>query len=153
MTSLPQQSKPTIDAEFQAIIPSPLAEEKEQLEANLKRDGCLEPLTVWKDHDIILDGYSRYEICERLNIPYRVNYVDLSDRLAAKVWIIQHQLGRRNLTDYQRTELALKLKPLIAAKANQSKAGRALPSTLTEAVDTRTELAKIAGVSTGTMHK
>jgi len=32
----------------------------------------------------------------------------------AKIWIIHNQLGRRNLIDSQRVELALALKPLIA---------------------------------------
>jgi hypothetical protein len=44
----------------------------------------------------------------------------------AKIWIIHNQLGRRNLIDYQRVELALALKPLIAKKAKekQSEGGK-----------------------------
>src|SRR5207248_617847 len=40
-------------------------------------------------------------------------------------WVIRNQFGRRNLNDFQRAELALKLKPLIEveAKANQKSGG------------------------------
>jgi hypothetical protein len=36
-----------IDPELQAIIPPPTAEEHAQLEANLRADGCRDPLVVW----------------------------------------------------------------------------------------------------------
>jgi hypothetical protein len=46
-------------------------------------------------------------------------------RLEAKIWMIQNQLARRNLEPYQRAELVLRMKPLIAAKAkaNQQRGG------------------------------
>jgi ParB-like chromosome segregation protein Spo0J len=36
-----------IDPELQAMIPLPAAEERTQLEANLRADGCRDPLVVW----------------------------------------------------------------------------------------------------------
>lgn len=38
----------------------------------------------------------------------------------ALIWIIKNQLGRRNLSAYDRSILALKLKPVIAAKAKEN---------------------------------
>ena len=63
--------------------------------------------------------------------------------------IIRNQFGRRNLDAYQRTKLALRLEDTIAAraKANQQHAGGALPQKSAEAVETREEIAKLAGVS------
>ena len=54
-----------------------------------------------------------------------------------------------------RSELALKLKPLIAAKAkaNQRASGGAVPQKSAKPVDTRQELARAAGVSHDTIHK
>ena len=40
-----------------------------------------------------------------------------ADRAAACAWIIRNQFARRNLTPMQRSELALRLAPLIAEKA------------------------------------
>ena len=55
----------------------------------------------------------------------------------------------RNLSAWDRTQLALKLKPMIAAKAKEKEHERkegTLPN-LAESIDTRKELASIAGVS------
>jgi hypothetical protein len=109
-----------IDPEFRALIPELSQEELEQLEANLVKDGCRDVLVVWKG--LLLDGYHRWRICDRNKIEYRaVELTDCRTRKEAMVWMIQNQLGRRNLTDYARTELVLKLAPLIAlqAKVNQ----------------------------------
>ena len=38
----------------------------------------------------------------------------------AVIWIIKNQFGRRNLSAYDRSILALKLKPVIAAKAKEN---------------------------------
>jgi len=71
------------------------------------------------------------------------------------------QLGRRNLSAYDRSRLALQLEPLIAGKAKENqiarkgdqagascqKSGNLIP------VDTKKELATIAGVSHDTIAK
>ena len=91
----------TIDPEFQALIPPLSPEEREQLEANIKADGCRDPLVVW--NGLLLDGHNRHEICTRLNIRFNTVSADLLDRDAAADWIDCNQLGRRNLTPDQRT--------------------------------------------------
>jgi site-specific DNA-methyltransferase (adenine-specific) len=75
------------------------AEEKAQLEENIVAEGCRDALITWQG--ILLDGHNRYEICERLDIPYRTISIDLPDRDAAADWIDKNQLGRRNLTPDQ----------------------------------------------------
>ena len=87
-----------IDSEFQNLIPPLSQEEKLQLEANLKEFGCIDPLVVWKDKSIILDGHNRYEICNRSQIPYKIVEIDMVSRDAAICWIVNNQLGRRNTT-------------------------------------------------------
>jgi len=65
-------------------------------------------------------------------------------------WIDTNQFGRRNLSSYARVELALKLEPLLKAKskAKQVDGGKhKVPQKSAEAVETRNELAKAAGVS------
>lgn len=67
------------------------------------------------------------------------------------LWIISNQLSRRNLTAFQRSELALRLKPVVSDKAkdNQRSAGGAVKEKLPEPdkLTTRDEIGKIAGVS------
>ncbi|HUU93728.1 MAG TPA: DNA modification methylase [Phycisphaerae bacterium] len=145
-----------VDEEFRALIP-PLAEgERAQLEANLKADGCISPVVTWRGRNTILDGHNRVAICERLGIGFRVVQKDFSGREAAAAWVIRTQIGRRNLTRYQRAELALKLKSLIAAplKERQREGGRkkVVPKSA-QPSKTRDELAKVAGVGHDTIAK
>lgn len=143
-----------IDKEFQSLIPPLGAEELHQLEENIKRDGCRDPLVKWED--ILLDGHNRKAICDRLKMPYKEKAVKLDDRDAAKIWIIQNQFGRRNLAPYTRGELALKLEPLFAKKAkqNQRDSGGPVPQKSAKPpIDTRKEIAKVAGLSHDTIAK
>ena len=50
-----------------------------------------------KKECIIVDGHNRYEICNEHNIPFKVAELELSDRDAVINFIINNQLGRRNL--------------------------------------------------------
>ena len=151
-----------VDDEFAALIPPLKDEERDQLEANLLADGCRDPLVVWGPHGILLDGHNRVAICREHEIEFDVREVFLPDRDAAKAWIVHNQFGRRNLTPYQRAELALELESAIAAKAKEKqvaslKRGAKMPvpqnSAEREPVDTREEVAKVAGVSHDTIAK
>lgn len=146
-----------IDNEFRDLIPPLTSEEYEQLEKNLLKEGCRDSLITW--NSTIIDGHNRYEICTRHKIQFNTVEHAFNNRDEAKEWIIRNQFGRRNLSAYQRSELALQLKPLIQAKAkenlkthteqgyqNSDKAGKAK-------VDTTKQLAKIAGVSHDTIYK
>jgi hypothetical protein len=50
--------------------------------------------------------------------------MEFENRDAALMWVIKNQFGRRNLSAYDRSILALKLKPLIAAKAKEKQGTR-----------------------------
>lgn len=81
--------------------------------------------------------------------------MNFESREAVKEWIIKNQFGRRNLTPYDRSLLALKLKPLIAEKAKerQIQGGKEKVVQKSAQAKTRDELAKVAGVSHDTIHK
>lgn len=145
----------TVDEEFQSLIPPLSDDERRQLEENILQDGIRDPLVVWQGHGIIVDGHNRYSIATKHGLPFKTREIAFTDRDAVKLWIVQNQFGRRNVNRYSRGELALKLEPTYAAqaKANQQlsdgrgKKGLAnLPN-----LNTRDELAKIAGVSSRLM--
>lgn len=94
------ESKLKIDEEFRSLIQPLSPEEHSQLEENLLRDGCLDPLVTWVTNgsSILLDGHNRYEICAAKNIKFGVFERMFPNRDAAKEWIISNQLGRRNLS-------------------------------------------------------
>lgn len=96
----------TIDREFKNLIPTISDEERKQLEVNIvEHGGARDPLVVWRyaDHDILIDGHNRHEICTRLDLPYEVEALEFGSRDEAADWIDRNQLGRRNLSkqDYK----------------------------------------------------
>ena len=74
-----------IDKEFKNLIPPLRNEEYTNLEESLLSEGCREPITLW--NDTIVDGHNRYEICTRLNIPFRIVHKGFSSRAEAVSWI------------------------------------------------------------------
>jgi hypothetical protein len=80
------------------------AEEFRALEQNILAEGCRDPLVVWKKSDnklILVDGHNRLEICQRHNLPYKIKKIEFSNIDDAKGWMVDNQLGRRNLNPDQ----------------------------------------------------
>lgn len=150
-----------IDKEFESLIPPLSAEEFQQLEENCLRDGIRDALIVWEQdgNDILIDGHNRFRIVgKHPTIQFNIKRMQFADRNEAIRWIILNQFGRRNLSAYDRSILALKLKPVIAEKAKEKEAERKTTYQKSEkselpTVNTTKELAKVAGVSHDTIHK
>ena len=148
----------TIKQEFKRLIPPLTFDEFKTLEANILNEGIRDPLTIWGD--VLLDGHNRYEIAQKHNIPFTTVERFFETEDDAKEWMILNQFGRRNLSNYQRSVLALDLEHIFAekAKANQAiqyKGKISLPLTSAEVkpIETRKELAKIASVGHDTIAK
>ncbi len=157
-----------IDQEFKTLIPPLTDEEYRQLTDNLVEEGCRDALIVW--NGTIIDGHNRYEICKFHNIEFRIEKREFANRDEAKEWIIRNQFGRRNLSAYDRSKLALQLEEVIKVKAKENKqlaiekARTENPNNVNEQfpqksaktvkpIETREEIAKIAGVSHDTIDK
>ena len=111
-----------VDSEFKSLIPKISDGEYRLLEESILAEGCRDALIVWL-YDarlLIIDGHNRYEICTKHNLPYDVKTMFFDSRDDAKIWIIKNQFGRRNLSLFQRSELALELKPLLSAMAKEN---------------------------------
>ena len=68
--------------------------------------GALQPMTVAQLDDgrrILLDGHTRLRLTQELGLPTPAQiHIPLNDLSACRLWVIAHQLGRRNLSDVQR---------------------------------------------------
>ena len=104
-----QMKKETLDKEIvirkeikDLIIPLS-KEEYNQLENNIIAEGCREALVVWNNGGqcILVDGHNRYRICQKHNIPFKVLELELNTLDDIKVWMLNNQLGRRNLNPDQ----------------------------------------------------
>ena len=145
------------DDEFRNLIPPLSNEEYKQLEENCIRDGVRDPLVVWRLDDgsaFLVDGYNHSKIAMEHGLRVETRDMHFETRADAIAWIINNQLGRRNLSAYDRSLLALKLKPTIAEKAKKRMmSGKADPNQKSDEGLTSTALGKIAGVSHDTIHK
>lgn len=142
-----------VNKEVEALLPPLSEEEYAGLEASIIAHGCMSPVVIWGD--IIVDGHHRYKICEKNQIPIKTKTLHFNSVDEAKLWAWQHQEHRRNMTPYQRAEAALQFKPLLVAKGKNSQGQRndLCPTLDKGSHDTKRELAEIAGISHGTLHK
>ena len=92
-----------IDECFKQLIPPLNSIEYKQLEENIVKDGCREPLCIWRNK--IIDGHNRYEICTRLQIPFFTQEIELENKDKVMAWICANQLGRRNISEETRRYL------------------------------------------------
>jgi hypothetical protein len=95
----------------------PLTESEYQaLERSILVEGCRDALVLWED--VLVDGHNRYQICQQHGIPFKVtentSFRSLED---VKLWMIDNNLGRRSISDFQRGVLALRKKEIMAARA------------------------------------
>ena len=108
-----------IDPEFKDLIPPLSQVEFEALKEDIKVNGCRDKLVVWKDHNILLDGHHRYQICIELGRLSDTKEIELPSRADAKIWIIKNQRGRRNLDESQRAMLAVTLNDIYCEQAKE----------------------------------
>lgn len=104
----------------------PLSEgEYQELKQSIKQNGLWHPITVNKK-DIVLDGHHRYKACQELGIQPRIEYKSFGSILQEKLFVIDSNLKRRQLSTFARVELALSKKPILQeiARNNMALAGK-----------------------------
>lgn len=104
-----------INEELQKYIDPLTPNEYAALERSLLAEGCRDALVLWGE--VLIDGHNRYEICSKYDLPYKTvqndSFKSLDDVL---LWMIDNQLGRRSVSDFQRGMLALRKRDIIAAR-------------------------------------
>lgn len=103
----------TLNDELRSFIPALKSEEIALLEQSIREEGVRDALLVWKDGSqnyTLVDGYNRFHIIKKLqkeglSVRYNIKPIDFANLEMVKDWMISNQLGRRNLTDEQRSYL------------------------------------------------
>jgi len=153
-----------VHSDLQTLLPPLSDAEYKGLEADILEHGCLSPLVTW--NDTIVDGHNRYAICQDHELPFETVELEFETLDDAKFWAWSHQEHRRNLTPFQRTEIALQFKPMLATKSRenmsagggdqkseQAKSGRENSTNPISEKNTRDQIAKLAGVSNNTVSR
>ncbi|MGD1842346.1 MAG: hypothetical protein ACFB0B_15835 [Thermonemataceae bacterium] len=97
----------TVLEELKLLIPPLTKEEHSQLEQNILEEGCREALILWKDGEryVLIDGHNRYGICTKNKVDFKIEIKDFKDLGEVKDWMINNQLGKRNVTEKTKSYL------------------------------------------------
>ncbi len=152
-----------IDPELRDLLPPLSQDEYAELEKSILQNGLFDTIKVWEDESTektyLVDGHNRYSICKKNSIPIeywhiqRLSGYTFETRESVIKYMLDNQLGRRNLTPAQRYAIAAKYRHVFEAQAkkNMSAGGKGL--TNLSKVNTRAEMSKAVGVSEGSISK
>lgn len=105
-----------INEAFRNLIPPLSDHELQCLEAEIRYwAGCYSPIITW--NGTIIDGHHRYTICKKHGLPFKIEERQFDDEHAVMIWMIDNQMGRRNITDAAKIRLALKKEDVLARQA------------------------------------
>ena len=152
-----------LNPEYEKLLPRMSEEEFSELKASIHSEGQHYPIFVNEDLEV-LDGHHRYRACVELGLEPDFEVRKFEDKLVEKKFVIEANLRRRHLNNFQLVELAVPLLEIEKAIAKKRRSedgqdGQNQESGL-ESDDVEPELkaktesvAKKAGVSTRTLEK
>ena len=148
-----------IDDDIASVFPNRAAKDEELLIKQLCQEGCRDDLVTW--NGIIIDGHTRYRICHEYGIPFSYQEMPFPSKERAKLWMIENQIARRNLTVFQRCVIVLPLEQAYKEEAEERRREKIsvyrkngeLPQKSAVFKETRDVLADLAGASHDTIAK
>ena len=154
-----------IDPELRDLLPPLTDEEYKKLEKNILENGFDKNFPIMEWNGFIVDGHNRYNICQKHNITdYTIGSLAYKTKEEVMEWMLDIQLGRRNLSPIQRISVAEKYRPIYEKQAKKNKSinggdkkselqNSSTPIKPENKIDVRAKLAKTANVSTDTYSK
>ena len=104
-----------VKEELKAYIDPLTADEYEALERSILAEGCRDALVLWGD--VLVDGHNRHGICQKHDLPFNtVQNTRFQSMDDVHLWMIEQHLGRRSVSDFQRGELALRKREILAQR-------------------------------------
>ncbi len=101
-----------VDEVYRTLIRKQTAEEQNQLRTSILSEGIRDAIVVYNREGqlVVVDGHHRLMIAKELNFPtVPIEEREFSTVDDARIWMLRNQLGRRNLNDAERIEIALQL--------------------------------------------
>ena len=114
-----------INPVYDKLLPQMTDEEFNQLKASIKAEGQHYAIIVNEDLEV-LDGHHRFRACTALGIEPDFEVRKFDDKLLEKKFVIEANLRRRHLNNFQLVELAVPLLEIekALAKQRQSRGGK-----------------------------
>ncbi len=153
-----------LNPEYEKLLPKMSDQEFTELKESIQEEGQHYPIIVNENLEV-LDGHHRFKACIELNIEPDFEVRKFDDKLIEKKFVIEANLRRRHLNNFQLVELAVPLLEVekAIAKKRQNKGGMKGENSLVENSLDELEpelkskatesVAKKAGVSTRTFER
>lgn len=145
-----------INPEYERLVFPLSVDEYETLKKSIKKDGLWIPILINGENEI-LDGHHRFRACQELQIQTKHAVREFENKLLEKKFVIQCNLFRRHLNDFQKSELGiilLKIEKELAKKRQGTRNDLTSPSNEGNVKGEATEVtAKQIGVSRGTFER
>ncbi len=97
-----------VSDDYEKIVPRPSKAEYSALKESIRNLGLQSPIIVNPD-GVILDGYTRFRICEELRINPDFVVRTFANEPEEEQFVITSALKRRNLNDFQKVKLGQRL--------------------------------------------
>lgn len=108
-----------INPEYASLV-SPLSDQEyKDLKASLTENGQYIPIIV-NGQFVVLDGHHRLKACQEIGIEPKFMLKRFDDPLLEQIFVIDTNLKRRHLNNFQRIELALKARPILKLIARKN---------------------------------
>lgn len=109
-----------IDPELRDLLPPLTSEEYKQLEKNIVENGFDGNFPIMEWQGFIVDGHNRYDICKKHNIEPVIGTLAYETKEEVMEWMLDIQLGRRNLTPIQKIAITEKYRPIYEKQAKEN---------------------------------
>lgn len=109
-----------IDPELRDLLPPLTSEEYKQLEKNIVENGFDRNFPIMEWQGFIVDGHNRYDICKKHNIEPIIGTLAYETKEEVMEWMLDIQLGRRNLTPIQKIAITEKYRPIYEKQAKEN---------------------------------
>ena len=135
-----------IEDKFKNACPKITDEEFKALETLILKDGAIyDPIIVWDN--TIVDGHNRYVIARKHGLDFKTEEKSFVTEMDAVIWIKDHALSQRNLSDFARYELVKDLQAMLGGIGKQKQKEKGVKKSTEEKHNTRDVVAKKAKLS------
>ena len=96
---------------YESLVPRISESEYKSLKESIRINHLWIPIITNK-HGVILDGHHRFRACQEVGEPIKHAVREFENDLLEKKFVIESNLKRRHLNDYQKAELGIVLLPI-----------------------------------------
>jgi len=149
-----------IETKFKDILPALSLVDQARIEEDILDNGIIQPLIIWevsadpKKYELVT-GHLEYRMAIEHDLPFSVIVKKFDSEDAVIRFVITGTLNRLHLILFQKCELVLTYKEILASKGkeNMKKGGKGLKILKEETVDTMVQLSAMVGCSHDTLRK